>query len=106
MIRNMYAVRQNITSGVFLRDKYMDTHVILVYDKVGPRMCVGDCMLFTGCNAVNYRRDKLLCEFLTETYPENQLSYRQGSFYTKIHSLKKVTFVSFFLSGWMLILVE
>ena len=98
MNRIISAVRENITSGEFHKDKYMDTHVILAYDNVGPRMCVGDCMLFTGCNAVNYRRDKLSCELLTETYPENNPSHRLGSFYTKIHSWKKVTFVSFFLS--------
>ena len=83
-------VHGNITGGVFLKDKYMYTDVILSYDQVGPRMCVADCMMYTDCNAVNYRPDKLHCQLLTETNPVNQLWNRTGSYYTQMKSWKKV----------------
>jgi hypothetical protein len=90
MINITTAVHENITGGVFLKNKYMDTYVIVSYDQVGPRMCVADCLMYTDCNAVNYRRDQLHCQLLTETNPVNQLSTRTGSYYSQMKYWRKV----------------
>ena len=90
MINIATAVHENITGGVFLKDKFMKTRVILSYDHVGPRMCVADCLMYTDCNAVNYRPDKLHCQLLTETNSVNQLLISQGSYYSQMKSWRKV----------------
>ena len=73
-------MRTLLGGGVFLKDKYMDTH----------RMYVADCMMHTDCNAVNYRSDKLHCQLLTETNRVNQLLISQGSYYSQMKSWRKV----------------
>jgi hypothetical protein len=84
------AVHEDITGGIFLKDKFMHTYIILSYDQVGPMMCVADCLMYTDCNAVNYRPDQLHCQLLTETSPVNQLWNRTGSCYSQMESWRKV----------------
>ena len=90
MINITTAVHENITGGRFVKDTYMDTYVIVSYDQVGPRMCVADCMMYTDCNAVNYRPDTLHCQLLTETNPVNQPLNRTGSYYSQLEHWRKV----------------
>ncbi|CAC5355813.1 unnamed protein product [Mytilus coruscus] len=52
-------------------------------------MCVSDCTLYKGCNAVNYIRSRLECELLNVTFPNDSLTDIDGSVYTKIDGWKK-----------------
>jgi hypothetical protein len=47
----------------------MDSHVVLANSGVGPKMCVEDCMLYNGCNALNFKLEDLMCELLNVSYP-------------------------------------
>lgn len=74
----------NVTGSSFTKNKYSDSHVILAFDKVGPLMCVKDCSLYKGCNAVNYNRFRLDCELLSVSFPGDNITDMEGSFYTDI----------------------
>lgn len=81
----------NVTGSSFTKNKYSDSHVILAFDKVGPFMCVKDCFLYKGCNAVNYNRIRLDCELLSVSFPGDKLTDMEGSFYTDIVGWKMVS---------------
>ncbi|CAG2201056.1 unnamed protein product [Mytilus edulis] len=47
-------------------------------------MCVSDCFVYKGCNAVNYNRIRLDCELLSVSFPGDNITDMEGSFYTDI----------------------
>lgn len=90
--QNGHGVRLNtgITGGNFQHNKNMDSHVVLANSGVGPRMCVEDCMLYNGCNAVNFKLEDLVCELLTVSYPGDSLSDSDGGYFTDLSDWTQV----------------
>lgn len=86
-----HIVTINITGGPYQQNKYMNTHVILGYQGIGPKMCVEECMLHNGCNAVNFKRNGLTCELLTLASTGAQPAYGNGIYYTAIDTWSKVS---------------
>lgn len=81
----------NIGGGNFQTNKHMDSNVIITKDKIGPKMCIKDCMLYIGCNGVNYIRDELTCELLSIFYPDDKLIFGNGTYFTNITKWTQVT---------------
>ena len=88
--QNGHGVRLNITGGSYQHNKSMDSHVVLANNGVGPRMCVEDCMLDNGYNAVNFKLDDLVCELLTVSYPGDSLSDSDGGYFTSLSDWTQV----------------
>ncbi|XP_071148137.1 cubilin homolog [Mytilus edulis] len=84
VFRIIEGISLNVTGSSFTKNKYSDSHVILAFDKVGPLMCVSDCFVYKGCNAVNYNRIRLDCELLSVSFPGDNITDMEGSFYTDI----------------------
>ncbi|XP_063412315.1 fibropellin-3-like isoform X2 [Mytilus trossulus] len=84
VFRTIEGISLNVTGSSFTKNKYSNSHVILALDKVGPLMCVKDCSLYKGCNAVNYNRIRLDCELLSVSFPGDNITDMEGSFYTDI----------------------
>lgn len=86
-----HSVTINITGGPYQQNKYMNTHVILGYQGIGPKMCVEECMLHNGCNAVNFKRNGLTCELLILASTGAQPEDGNGIYYTAIDTWSKVS---------------
>ncbi|VDI83474.1 Hypothetical predicted protein [Mytilus galloprovincialis] len=84
MVSSVISKRLNITSGSFQKDKYMDLSPLIIFDKVGPKQCIENCMLHNGCNAVNFKRNDLHCELLILRNSNAQLLDITGSYFTEI----------------------
>lgn len=91
VFRIIEGISLNVTRSSFTKNKYSDSHVILAFDKVGPLMCVSDCFVYKGCNAVNYNRIRLDCELLSVSFPGDNITDMEGSFYTDIVGWKMVS---------------
>ncbi|CAG2195253.1 unnamed protein product [Mytilus edulis] len=65
-------------------DKYMDFSPLIIFDKVGPKQCIKYCMLYNGCNAVNFNRNDLYCELLNLINVNSQLLDITGIYFTEI----------------------
>jgi len=98
-----HIVTLNITGGPYQQHRYMNTHVILAHQVIGPKMCVEECMLYNGCNAVNFKRNVLTCELLTLAYTGAQPTNSNGIYYTAIDTWSKVSlpFHYHFLLKWL-----
>lgn len=98
----------NITGGNFQKNRHMDSHVIIAKDKIGPKMCIKDCIAYKGCNGVNYIRDGITCEMLSISYPDDKLLYRNGEYFTNISGWTQVTtkcFVTtYYLKNYLIML--
>jgi hypothetical protein len=91
LIQFGHLVKSNIIGGPYQKHRYMNTHVILAYQGIGPKMCVEECMLHNGCNAVNFRRNGLTCELFTFAYTGAQPTYNNGIYYTAIDTWSRVS---------------
>ncbi|XP_052080851.1 fibropellin-3-like isoform X2 [Mytilus californianus] len=89
IISTIEGISFNITGSSFTKNKYSDSHVILAFDKVGPLMCVSYCMMYKGCNAVNFNRIHLECELLAVSFPGDNIIDMEGLFYTDMGGWKK-----------------
>ena len=86
-----HSVKLGIVGGPYQQHRYMNTHVILASQGIGPKMCVEECMLQNGCNAVNFRRNELTCELLTFEYTGAQPTYNNGIYYTAIDTWSRIS---------------
>lgn len=84
-------IRQNISNGTFIENKYSNSRVIVAFDNVGQLMCIKDCLLHKGCTAVNFNRSQLECELLDYIHGDS-ITDNNGSFYTEINGWKKVCY--------------
>ncbi|XP_052064951.1 neurogenic locus notch homolog protein 1-like [Mytilus californianus] len=89
ILRTIEGIRQNITGGSFIKNKYSYSPVILAFDNVGPLMCIKNCLLHKGCKAVNFNGSQFECELLNVTFPYDMLTDIKGSFYTEIDGWTK-----------------
>ena len=80
----------NISGGYFNKERISDAEIVYVKGNVGPKMCVEDCMLLSTCNAVNYFRSELKCEFLNGFFETNLIQSNKGSSYTEIRHWHRV----------------
>lgn len=91
LIRTSEGISLNVTGSSFTKNIYSNSHVILAFDHVGPLMCVGDCMLYKGCNAVNFNIIHLECELLTVSLSGDIIIDMDNSLYTDIGGWTRVS---------------
>jgi hypothetical protein len=80
-----YKVRSDsLQGGTFLNNKMMDSYVLLWIKNAGPKICVRNCMSYTGCNAVNYNKQNMTCQLLKMSYPGDHINDQSESMFTEI----------------------
>ncbi|XP_063406479.1 fibropellin-3-like [Mytilus trossulus] len=79
---NKQCIVQNITGSSFTTKRYMNSYVIREEHNSGPKMCIRDCLLQHGCNAINYNDNKN-CELLI-TEESDTKSNIHGRHYSSI----------------------
>lgn len=79
---NKQCTVQNITGSSFTTNRYMNSYVIREEHNSGPKMCIRDCLLQHGCNAINYNDNKN-CELLS-TEESDTNSNIDGHHYSSI----------------------
>lgn len=57
---------ENVHGGNFYNNKIVEGHVMLSLDNRGPRLCLRDCLIRTGCNAIYFDSVHLTCHLLKE----------------------------------------
>ena len=77
------AVTLTVSDGQFQEDTFNNARVILAQDKIGPKMCVQNCMMISTCQAINYFQSELNCEFLQVVQSTNALQYKEGLYFTE-----------------------
>lgn len=80
-----YKVRSDsLQGGTFLNNKMMDSYVLLWIKNTGPKICIRNCMSYTGCNAVNYNKQNMTCQLLKMSYPGDHINDQSESMFTEI----------------------
>ena len=57
---------ENVHGGIFYNYKLVEGNVLLSLDNRGPRLCLRDCLMRTGCNAIYFDSVHLTCHLLKE----------------------------------------
>jgi hypothetical protein len=57
---------ENVHCGIFYNCKLVEGKVLLSLDNRGPRLCLRDCLIRTGCNAIYFDSVHLICHLLKE----------------------------------------
>ena len=86
------SVKVKVTGGTFIKYKYMEERVILSYDKIGPQMCIKDCLLYKDCNAVNFWRNQLRCDLLQVLPSNNHTFIGSQVYFSNISDWKIVSY--------------
>lgn len=73
----------------FILNQRINSDVIKVFDKRGPKQCQKLCSLHTDCNGVNYYQSELLCE-LVHIRAADQLEQRKGVKFSSFTTFKEV----------------
>ncbi|CAC5388161.1 JAG2 [Mytilus coruscus] len=62
--KRRFSLTPNIEVGSFTSNTYRDAYVIIVYDKIGLKMCGRYCKKQESCVSINYNLETLVCELL------------------------------------------
>lgn len=81
-------------AGYWFNDKMCSGDIIYTKNKIGPSMCLKSCMKVNLCNAVNYYRSDLKCEFLQVDFPNQMLQGMGGASYTEVGIWQKVGYLN------------
>ena len=57
---------ENVHGGIFYNYKLVEGNVLLSLDNRGPRLCLRDCLIRTGCEAIYFDSVHLTCHLLKE----------------------------------------
>ena len=80
-----YKVRSDsLQGGTFQNNQMMNSYVLLWIKNTGPKICVRNCMVYTGCNAVNYNKQNMICQLLKVSYPGDHSNDQSDSMFTEI----------------------
>jgi hypothetical protein len=66
VVLNKTASFENVHGGIFYNYKLVEGNVLLSLDNRGPRLCLRDCLMRTGCNAIYFDSVHLTCHLLKE----------------------------------------
>ncbi|VDI67186.1 Hypothetical predicted protein, partial [Mytilus galloprovincialis] len=66
----------------------MDSLIILTRENIGPKMCIRECLRIKNCNGVNFQKDSLNCELLSDSSLNSQFVNTQGYSYSNIADWK------------------
>ncbi|CAC5422594.1 unnamed protein product [Mytilus coruscus] len=66
----------------------MNSRIILTRDNIGPKMCIRECLRIKNCNGINFHKDILKCELLSDSNLKSQLVSTPGYSYSDISDWK------------------
>ena len=66
VVLNKTASFENVHGGIFYNYKLVEGNVLLSLNNRGPRLCLRDCLMRTGCNAIYFDSVHLTCHLLKE----------------------------------------
>ena len=80
-----YKVKSDsLQGGTFQNNQMMNSYVLLWIKNTGPKMCVRNCLVYTGCHAVNYHKQNMTCQLLKVSYPDDHSKDQSESMFTEI----------------------
>lgn len=83
--------QRTLEGGQFQQNKKMDSLIILTRENIGPKMCIRECLRIKNCNGVNFQKDSLNCELLSDSSLNSQFVNTQGYSYSNIADWKMVS---------------
>jgi len=67
----------------FQKMQYSESTVLSIFDNHGPLKCIQACKRRSGCDAVNYRRDALVCELLEAPSTDDRILTDESYWFAK-----------------------